>query len=65
MWDKAVDIYPHALELVPECYKTQKIWDKVVNTYPSTIKFVIECVMTQEMCDEIVNLMLFCNRFYS
>ena len=24
MCDKAVDNYPHALEFVPDCYKTQK-----------------------------------------
>ena len=24
MCNKAVDNYPHALEFVPECYKTQK-----------------------------------------
>ena len=48
MCNKAVDNYPHALEFVPECYKTQKMCDKAVNTYPSTIKFVPECFMTQK-----------------
>ena len=41
--NRAVENYPHALEFVPECYKTQKVWDKAVDTYPSTIKFVSEC----------------------
>ena len=31
MCNKAVDNYPHALEFVPECYKTQKMCDKAVN----------------------------------
>ena len=42
---EVVKNYPHALEFVPKCYKTQKIniCDKAVYTYPSTIKFVPEC----------------------
>ena len=55
MCNKVVDNYPHALELVPECYKPQKMCDKDVDTYPSTIKLVPECLMTQEMCDKAVN----------
>ena len=47
MCRKAVDNYPHALEFVPECYKTQKMYDKAVNTYASSIKFVPEYFMTQ------------------
>ena len=50
MCDKAVDNYPHALKLVLNCFKTQKLCDKAVNTYPSTIQFVSECYNTQEMC---------------
>ena len=38
MCNKAVDNYPHALEFVPECYKTQKVCDKAVDTYPATKK---------------------------
>ena len=38
MPDKAVYNYPHALEFLPECYKTQKICNKAVDTYTSTIK---------------------------
>ena len=55
MFNKAIDNYPHALEFVPECYKTQQVCDKALNTYPFTIKFVPECFMTQEMCDKAVN----------
>ena len=55
MSNKAVDKYHHALEFVPECYKTQKMFDKAVSTYPSTIKFFPTCFMTQEMCDKAVN----------
>ena len=47
--------YPHALEFVPECYKTQNMCDKDVNTYPSTIKYVPECLLTEEMCDKAIN----------
>ena len=47
--------YPHALEIVPECFMIENIRDKAVNTYPSTVKFVPECFMTQEMCDKAVN----------
>ena len=31
MCNKAVNNYPHALEFVPVCYKTQKMCDKAVN----------------------------------
>ena len=31
MYNKAVDSYPHALEFVFECYKTQKMCNKLVN----------------------------------
>ena len=31
MCNQAVDNYAHALEFVPECYKTQKMCDKAVN----------------------------------
>ena len=36
--NKADDNYSHALEFVPECYKTQKMCGKAVNIYPSMIK---------------------------
>ena len=38
--NKAVDNYPHALEFVPDCYKTQEMCNKTVNIYRSTTKFV-------------------------
>ena len=43
MFNKAVDNYHHALEFVPEYYKTQKMSEKAVDTYPSTIKSDPEC----------------------
>ena len=43
MCNEAADIYPHALEFVPEYYKIQKMCDKAVPTHPSTIRFVPEC----------------------
>ena len=49
---KAVDNYPHALEFIFECYKTQKICEKSVDIHPTTIKYVLECYKTQEMCYE-------------
>ena len=36
MCNKAVDNYSHALEFIPECYKTQKTCDEVENTKSST-----------------------------
>ena len=59
MCNKAVDNYPHALEFVSECYKTQKMCDKAVNTYSSVIKFVLECFVTQKKCDKVVNVFLY------
>ena len=54
MCGKAVDSYPHALEFVPECYKTQKMCDKAADTYPSMIKYDLNQCKTQEMCDKAV-----------
>ena len=48
MCNKVVDNYSHALEFVPENYKTQKTCDNAASAYLSTIKFVPECFMTQE-----------------
>ena len=31
MCDKAVVSYPSAIQIVPECYKTQEMWNKSVN----------------------------------
>ena len=46
MCNKAVDNYPHALEFVYECYKTQKMYDQVYNTRSSRIQFVLESYKT-------------------
>ena len=46
MCNKAVKNYPHALEFVLECYKTQNMCDKAINTYPSTIEIAPECYKT-------------------
>ena len=40
MCNKTVDNYAHALEFVPDWYKTQEMWIKAVKNYPSTIKYV-------------------------
>ena len=57
MCNNAVDNYPHALEFVSECYKTQKMRDKAIDTHPytSATQFVPECYKTQEMCYKAVN----------
>ena len=38
MCNKAVDDYAHALEFVPDWYKTQEMCAKAACNYPSTIK---------------------------
>ena len=55
MCNKAVDNYSHALEFIPECYKTQKTCDEVVNTKSSTTQFVPKCYKTQETCDRSIS----------
>ena len=47
--------YPHVLEFVPECYKTQKMCDKVVDTNLSTIKYVRDQYKKQEMYNKIAS----------
>ena len=58
MCNKAVDNYPHALEFVPECCKTQNV-HKAVDTYLSRKKIGPECFTTQEMCNNAVNRCFF------
>ena len=55
MCDKVVHNYPHALNVVPDCYITQKMFDKVVNTYHTTIKLAPECYKAREMRGKVVN----------
>ena len=47
MFDKGVGNDPHALEYVPECYKTQNICNIAVDTRPSTTEHVPDRVKTQ------------------
>ena len=63
MCHTSVDDYVHALILVPECYKTQKMFDKAANTFPSAIQFFPECYKIQKTCDNAVHTCLFL--FYS
>ena len=56
---KEVNNYLHALEFVPECYKTQKMCDKAVSTYTPTIRFVHEWLMTQEICHKAAKRCVF------
>ena len=52
MCNEAFDDYVHALQFVPDCFKTQKVGNKAVNTNPSTMHFVPEYYKSQEMCDK-------------
>ena len=36
MCKKAVDNYPYALKVVPDCYMTKKMFDKTVGTHFAT-----------------------------
>ena len=63
MCSKVVDNYPHALEVVSESCKSQKMCDQTVSTYLSTMTFP-ECLMTQDIGNKAVircflNLILF------
>ena len=59
MFNKAINNYPHTLEFVPECYKTQKVCDKAVDTHPTAIKYVPKCYNTREMCYTAVHRCFF------
>ena len=50
MCGEAVENYAHALEFVPNCYKTQKICNKAANTSPSAIQIAPACFNTLYMC---------------
>ena len=52
MCGKAVHYYSHvfSLELVPDCYKAQKMCDKAIDTYPSAIQFVPKCSFCIYFC---------------
>ena len=49
---KALNNDPHALEFVPDCYKTQEMCYKVVNSHSSTIQFLPESCKTPKICDK-------------
>ena len=59
MCNKAIENYPHALEYVSECYKTQKMCDKADDIFHSTIRFVAECYKTNEICHRAVHRCFF------
>ena len=59
MCNKAVDNYPHALEFVSECFKTQKMCDIAVDTHCPTIKFSPECCVIDQFIDTFLYLNLF------
>ena len=42
MCDKAVDTHSYAIELVPECYKTQNVCDKALNEYFIAFCYTLE-----------------------
>ena len=47
MCNKAVGIYPIAIQFVSECYKTQEICNKVVDICPFVYGSVPDRYMTQ------------------
>ena len=55
MCNKAVENYPHALEFVPECCKTQKMRDKVVHRCFFCIWSYSWSIYTQEMGGTVVS----------
>lgn len=57
--NKLVDNNSHALEFVPNCYKTQKPCNKAVDAYPLTIQFALECYKNKKNCDKAANTCLF------
>ena len=59
MCNKAVDNYPHALEFVPKCYKTQNMCDKAVNIYPSTIKLFLNALWIKKcVIKQLINVLI-------
>ena len=51
MFTESVNKYPHALEFIPECYKTERMCNKAVNTHPSAIKYIPKCYKAQGVCN--------------
>ena len=56
MCNKAVDNYPHALEFLSECYKTQKMCNKAADTHPPTIKYVPECWLKKCVIKQFIDV---------
>ena len=52
--NKAVDTYAHALQFVPNCFKTQNICNKAVDTHASAMQLVPDWCKTQRMCGKVV-----------
>ena len=55
MDNKVVDNYPHALEFVPDCFKTQKTCNKTVDTYPFEIQYFLDRYKIHKMCVKAVD----------
>ena len=59
MWNKVIDNYPHALEFVPECYKTQKVCDKAVNIcFLYLILFLIDIKLKKCVTELFLKILL-------
>ena len=43
MYKKVLDNYSHALQFVPDCYKTQNMCNRAVYIYPSAIQCIPKC----------------------
>ena len=55
MGNKVVDNYPHALEFVPNYFKTQKTCNKTVDTYPFEVQYVLDWYKIHKMCVKAVD----------
>ena len=49
---KAVNDYPSAIQIVPECYKTQEMCVGAVNTYYFVFDSFPDRYKTQKICDK-------------
>ena len=65
MWDKVVSTNSSTIELVPECYKTQKMCDKAFNVCFFAFFYVSDRYKTEEMCSRIISDDPFSNKICS
>ena len=54
MCDKAANIYSFTTQLLPECYRTQKICNKAFQKCRLAYINIPDRYKTQEMCDRVI-----------